>query len=150
MPEGGIIPARSLRTTFSPISAWSCDLGEVELIQHQSGRFQALIVADDAILIEKGALGSGRSRKYGGNCRSLLRAGGLKKTRHGDDRQNSRQLTRSCLYSIGLPKDYGPPQDSGGYRPLSNVINTFAGRKPLASEFSVANQLPYGRGSVTH
>ncbi len=33
-------------------------LGDVELIEHQSSSFQALIVANDAILIEKGALGS--------------------------------------------------------------------------------------------
>ena len=75
MPVGGIIPARSLRTTFSPISGMVVHVGDVELIEHQTAGFQALIVARDAVLVEQGALaGNGR---------------GLWKTRHGNDCQRS-------------------------------------------------------------
>ena len=66
-------------------------LGEVELIEHQPGSFQTLIVAGDAILVEQCALGGGRSRQHGGNCGSLLRAGGLDKTRQGDHPEHSRK-----------------------------------------------------------
>ena len=103
MPEGGIIPARSLRTTFSPISAWSLQLGEVELIERQPTRFQALIVAGDAVLVEKGALRRARSREHRRNRRKLLCAGGLNTNLHGDDHQQRRKaLTFIQLASQGL------------------------------------------------
>ena len=75
IPDGGIIPARSLRTTFSQTSAWSLHMGDVELIEHQSAGFQALIVAGDAVLVEQGAFGGGRTgqrdrrgRQAGASC----------------------------------------------------------------------------------
>jgi len=47
--------------------------GDVELIEHQTARFQALIVARDAVLIEQGALAGVRAillrtRGYGNDC----------------------------------------------------------------------------------
>ena len=45
IPDGGIIPARSLRTTFSPISAWSREMRQVQLVQVQVGRLDLGVVA---------------------------------------------------------------------------------------------------------
>ena len=61
MPVGGIRPARSLRTTFSPISAMVAEVREVELVEQQVGGLQPGVVAGDAVLIDQFALRVGRS-----------------------------------------------------------------------------------------
>ena len=73
-------------------------VGDVELIEHQSAGFQALIVTGDAVLVEQGALGGGRTgqRDRGGRGRNwpmLLRAGGLEIARQGGDRQYNANST---------------------------------------------------------
>ena len=54
---GGIIPARSLRTTFSPISAWSPRCARSSLSSSRLAVLRLRVVAADAILIDEGTLG---------------------------------------------------------------------------------------------
>ena len=56
MPDGGIMPARSFRTIFSPISGVVAEVREIELVEQQVGRLQLLVVADHTVLIDERAL----------------------------------------------------------------------------------------------
>jgi hypothetical protein len=44
---------------FFPDLGVIVQLGDIELIEHQSSGFQALVVAGNAVLVKKGALGNG-------------------------------------------------------------------------------------------
>ena len=52
MLGGGMVPVRSLRTTFSQTSAPRTRVGDVGLVQHQARRLELLVVAGDAVAIE--------------------------------------------------------------------------------------------------
>ena len=56
MPVGGIMPARSFRTIFSASSGLLREVREIQLVEQQIGGLQLLVVADDAVLIENGAM----------------------------------------------------------------------------------------------
>ena len=59
MPCGGMAPTRSLRTTFSQVSACGPTLRDPDrgqLVEHQAGGLGFFVVAGDAILIDQSAL----------------------------------------------------------------------------------------------
>ena len=53
MPAGGIIPARTFRTTFSQTLDAAADVGEVGAVERQAAGLQAVVVAGDAVAIEE-------------------------------------------------------------------------------------------------
>ena len=56
MPVGGIIPARSFRTSFLADFRVIRESREIDLVEQQIRRLQFLVVADHAVLVEDGAL----------------------------------------------------------------------------------------------
>ena len=58
IPCGGMAPTRSLRTTFSQVSACGADIrSRSELVEHQAGGLGFFVVAGDAILIDQSRRG---------------------------------------------------------------------------------------------
>src|SRR5580658_6487081 len=97
-------------------------LGEIELVEHQASRFQALVVAGDAVLIEKGALGGGRRCKHRGNRRNLLRTTDRKRALYSDDRQRSREAQPAILMRMSQGK-WPSARTQPATLASSNVIN---------------------------
>ena len=52
VPAGGIMPARTLRTTFSQVSASAATWSRSQFVECQAAGFQFLVVAGDAVLVE--------------------------------------------------------------------------------------------------
>ena len=48
-PSGGIMPVRSLRTTFSHASAWPSTCVEVQRVERETAGLRALVVTGDAV-----------------------------------------------------------------------------------------------------
>ena len=61
-PGGGIMPPRSFRTALSQIFASFDEIRQIHRVEHDVRCFGALVVAGDAVLVEKRSLSRSRRR----------------------------------------------------------------------------------------